>query len=161
MKEPRDYRRDRSSGLWTRQGVGHCIIRKSMGDTTVISKRGLLDRGGQSEVLHHSKETMHNDYAVTTALSEAFSLSWQNQNKALRESLSNTESSLPWASQVAIVVKNTPANAGDTRDAGSISGSGRSPGGGHGSPLEYSCPENPMDRETWRATVHRQRVGHD
>ena len=95
MKEPRDYRRDRSSGLWTRQGVGHCIIRKSMGDTTVISKRGLLDRGGQSEVLHHSKETMHNDYAVTTALSEAFSLSWQNQNKALRESLSNTESSLP------------------------------------------------------------------
>ena len=65
------------------------------------------------------------------------------------------------ASQVALVVQNLPANAGDIRDAGSISGSGRSPGGGHGSPLEYSCPENPMDRETWRATVHRQRVGHD
>jgi len=45
MKEPRDYRRDRSSGLWTRQGVGHCIIGKSMGDTIVISKRGLLDWG--------------------------------------------------------------------------------------------------------------------
>ena len=66
-----------------------------MGDTTVISKRGLLDRGGQSEVLLHSKETMHNDYAVTTASSEAFSLSWQNQNKVVGEPLSNTESSLP------------------------------------------------------------------
>ena len=48
-----------------------------------------------------------------------------------------------WASQVALVVKNTLANAGNIRDSGSIPGSGRSPGGGHGSPLQYSCLENP------------------
>ena len=52
------------------------------------------------------------------------------------------------------MVKNPPANAGDTRDAGLIPGSGRFPGGGHGNPLQYSCLENPMDRRAWRATVH-------
>ena len=55
-----------------------------------------------------------------------------------------------WASQVALVIKNLSANAGD---AGSIPGSGRSPGGGHGYPLLYSCLENPMDRGAWQATV--------
>ena len=59
------------------------------------------------------------------------------------------------ASQVVQVVKNSLANAGDLRYAGSILGSGRSPGGGHGNPLQYSCLENPMDRGAWRATVHR------
>ena len=53
------------------------------------------------------------------------------------------------------MVKNLPANAGDTRDVGSIPGSGRSPGGGHGNPLQYSCLKNPMDRGAWKATVHR------
>ena len=48
-------------------------------------------------------------------------------------------------------IKNLPANAGDL---GSIPGLGRSPGGGHGNPLQYSCLENPMDRGTWWATVH-------
>ena len=62
---------------------------------------------------------------------------------------------LSWASQVALVVKNTPANAGDLRDAGSIPGLGRSPGGGHGNKLEYSCLEDPMDKGAWQATVHR------
>ena len=47
------------------------------------------------------------------------------------------------ASQVALVVKNPPANAGDIRDVGLVSGLGRSPGGGHGNPLQYSCLENP------------------
>ena len=55
-------------------------------------------------------------------------------------------------SQVALVVKNPPANAGDIRDSGSISGSGRSSGGGHGNPLQYSCLETPRDRGAWRAT---------
>ena len=54
------------------------------------------------------------------------------------------------ASQVALAVKNLPA--GDTRDAGSVPGSGRSPGGLHGNPLLYSCLENPMDRGAWRAS---------
>ena len=58
------------------------------------------------------------------------------------------------ASQVVLVVKYPPANAGDIRDAGSTPGLGRAPGGGHGSPLLYSCLENPMDRGAWRATVH-------
>ena len=49
------------------------------------------------------------------------------------------------------VIKNSPANA---EDAGSIPGSGRSPGGGHGNPLQYSCLENPMGRGAWRAAVH-------
>ena len=59
------------------------------------------------------------------------------------------------ASPVALVVNSLPANAGDVRDVGSIPGSGRSPGGGHGNPLQYSCLENPMDRGAWWATVHR------
>ena len=58
------------------------------------------------------------------------------------------------ASQVVLVVKNTPGNAGNVRDSGSIPGSGRSPGGGHGNRLQCSCLENPMDRGVWRATVH-------
>ena len=53
------------------------------------------------------------------------------------------------------MVKNQPANAGDISDVSSIPGLGRSPGGGHGNPLQYSCLENPMDRRVWRATVHR------
>ena len=52
------------------------------------------------------------------------------------------------------MVKNLPANAGDIRDAGLIPGSGRSPGGGHGNPLQYSCLGNLMDKEGWRVTVH-------
>ena len=61
---------------------------------------------------------------------------------------------VPGASQVAVGVKNSPANAGDIRDVGLIPGSGRSPGGGHGNPLQYSCLENPKEGGAWRATVH-------
>ena len=57
------------------------------------------------------------------------------------------------ASQLA-VVKNPLANAGDAGDEGLIPGLGRSPGGGNGNPLQYSCLENPMDRGAWQATVH-------
>ena len=63
-------------------------------------------------------------------------------------------SSRAGASQVALVVKNLPASAGDIRDEGSIPASGRSPGGGHGSPLQYSGLENPVDRGAWQAAVH-------
>ena len=52
------------------------------------------------------------------------------------------------------MVKNTPANIGDTRDAASILGSERSPGGGHDNPLQYSCLRNSMDRGAWRVTAH-------
>ena len=52
------------------------------------------------------------------------------------------------------MVKEPPARAGDVRDMGSIPGSERSPGEGHGNPLQYSCLENPMDRGAWQATGH-------
>ena len=55
---------------------------------------------------------------------------------------------------MALVVKNQLSNAGDIRDTGSIPGLGRCPEGGHGSPLQYYCPENPMDRGAWQAIVH-------
>ena len=59
-----------------------------------------------------------------------------------------------WASQMALVLKNPPANAEGIRDMGSIHGLGRSSGGGDGNPLQYSCLENPMDRGARWATVH-------
>ena len=59
------------------------------------------------------------------------------------------------ASQVVLVVKHPPAHAVDVRDTGLISGSRRSPGGGHGNPVQYSFLENPMDRGAGRATVYR------
>ena len=58
------------------------------------------------------------------------------------------------ASQMVLVVKNLPANAGDVRDVGSIPGLGRFPGGGHGNPLQNSCLQTSMDRGAWRAIVH-------
>ena len=57
-----------------------------------------------------------------------------------------------WASQVALLVKKMPANAGDLRDVRLIPGLGRYPGGGHDNPFQYSCLENPMDRGAWWAT---------
>ena len=51
--------------------------------------------------------------------------------------------------------ENPPADAGDIRDAGSIPGLGRSPGGGNGNPFQYSCLKNPIDRGAWQIMVHR------
>ena len=53
------------------------------------------------------------------------------------------------------MVKNTSANTGDVRDVGLTPGSGRSPGGGHNNPFQYSYMENPMDRGDWQTTVHK------
>ena len=58
-------------------------------------------------------------------------------------------------SQVVLVVKNLPANAGDLRDMGWIPGLGRSSGGGHGKALQYSYLKNPIGRGAWQAIVHR------
>ena len=68
-----------------------------------------------------------------------------------------------WASQVVLVTKNLPDNAGDIKMLVLFLGWKDPHGGGHGNPLQYSCLENPMDREAWWATVHGvgQRVGHD
>ena len=72
----------------------------------------------------------------------------------VRHDLSTPQQRETCASQVVHVVKNLPANAGDVRDEGSTPGSGRSPEGGHGNPLQYSCLENLMDWGAWRAIVH-------
>ena len=72
----------------------------------------------------------------------------------LKRLSSSSSSALGRASQVTLVVKNPPANAGDVRDMGSIPGPGRPPGEGNGNPLQHSCLENPTDRGAWRATVH-------
>ena len=55
---------------------------------------------------------------------------------------------------MALAVKNLPANAGGIRDVGTVPGSGRFPGEGHGNPLQYSCVENPLARGAWWAIVH-------
>ena len=60
-----------------------------------------------------------------------------------------------WISQVVLVVKNPPTKKGDSRDLGSIPGSGISPGEENGNPLQYSCLENSKDRRAWQAVVHR------
>ena len=59
-----------------------------------------------------------------------------------------------------LVVKNSPASAGDIRDLGLIPGSGKSPGEGNGNPLQYSCQENPVGGGAWRAVVHGVTKGH-
>ena len=65
-----------------------------------------------------------------------------------------TSSRTHGASQVALVVRNLPVNAGDIRDMGSIPGLARSPGGGHGNPLQYSCLQNPHGQRSLWAMVH-------
>ena len=81
------------------------------------------------------------------------------QFKGLSRVFSNTRkffsTRLPWASQVMLVVKNPPANAGDTRDTGSIPGTGRYLAGGNGNPLQYSSLGNSRDREAWWSIAHR------
>ena len=67
----------------------------------------------------------------------------------------NLSTYLSGASQVVLVVKKLLANAGNIRDVGLIPGWGRSPGGEHGTPLQYSCLDNHMDRGVWWAIVHR------
>ena len=80
-----------------------------------------------------------------------------SEKKITPISLKTTVILLPVAGafQEALVVKNLPASAGDVRDTSSNPGSGRSPGGGHGSSLQYSCLENPLDRGARQAIVHR------
>ena len=72
-----------------------------------------------------------------------------------KDTLAAGSQALREASEVVLVVKNPPANAGHEGDTGSVLGSGRSPRGGNGNPLQYSCLENPMDREAWWATAWR------
>ena len=85
----------------------------------------------------------------------------KKERRACLNYLSFILSQVSGASQVVLVVKNLPANAEDIRDVDLIPGAGRSPGGGHGYPLQYTCLENPMDRGAWQAAIGLQRVDHD
>ena len=69
--------------------------------------------------------------------------------------ISKFKSACPRASQVVLVIKNSPANAGALRDASSVPGSGRPLGGGRGNPLQFSCLMSPMDRGAWQTVVQR------
>ena len=79
------------------------------------------------------------EISIKTTMSSSHQSEWQPPKKSTSR---------------ASLVKNLPANTGDTRNAGSIPGLGRSPGGGNGNPLQYSCLGNPTDRGAWRAAVH-------
>ena len=85
----------------------------------------------------HQSSSWHNASINVTPFYQSLSIKSKNLNRYPQRTM---------ASQVVSVVKNLLANAGDIRDMGSIPGSGRSPGGGHGNPLQCSCLENPMDR---------------
>ena len=74
---------------------------------------------------------------------------WGHKESDMTERLHIIHQGAVWASQVALVVKNLAASAGDAEETGSIPGSGRSPGEGNSNPLQYSCMENPMDRGAW------------
>ena len=89
MKKPRNYRKVRSSGLWAREGVGNFVTGRSRKDIAVIAKRGLLDRGGQSEVLHHSRGATHDVHIATTMSAEAVSIPRKPEQAG--EPLSNTD----------------------------------------------------------------------
>ena len=86
----------------------------------------------------------------------AYSFSWNDVREAPTESYFQFQlmSSTYGLSQVALVVNNPPASAGDIRDAGLIPGLGRYPGESHGNPLQYSAWRIPMDRGAWQGTVH-------
>ena len=85
----------------------------------------------------------------------------KKERRACLNYLSFILSQVSGASQVVLVVKNLLANAEDIRDVDLIPGAGRSPAGGHGYPLEYTCLENPMDRGAWKTAIGLQRVDHD
>ena len=90
-----------------------------------------------------------------------FKINYKDRRGALYNpniSKNNPVSKSLGASQLALVIKNMPANAGDIGDTGLIPGLGISPRRGHGNPLQYSCLENPMDRGAWRATESQTRL---
>ena len=79
---------------------------------------------------------------------------WVHEESVMTDFLPFPLSSFSNASQVALVVKNSPASAGDIRQAGFILGPGRSPGGRHGNSLQDFCLEKPIDRGAWQAMVY-------
>ena len=105
-------------------------------------------------LLFHKKHSTFRSIPILLFHQETSSPPWLVGVAMKSQDIQQDPFSLVRASQVVPVVKDPPANSGDVRDVGSISRSGRSPGGGHGNPPQYSCLGNPMDRGAWRAAVH-------
>ena len=135
------------------KGPRHVQIRE------LIGARGLEPSSDQPALLGGKSRNVQKPEAGSPV-----SLTWDERGGALRSplgvhilgafpALRNLTFSHAWCN-LGPVAKNPSANAGDVRAVGSIPGWGRSPGGGHGNPLQCSCLENPMDRGAWRAAVH-------
>ena len=121
-------------------------------DRGLIPGLGRFPGGGRGNPFQHScVENPHRQRSLV-------GYSPQGHRVKTRLTKHSTAQTYKWASRVVLVVKNSPANAGDVRDVGSVPGLGRSPGRGHGNPLQYSRLENSMDREAWRAIVQRVTV---
>ena len=103
--------------------------------------------------VHHFLPQTKSGEILKRASSKSFP-HWKSQGLSHQSHPKESKYKYNRASQAALGVKNPSANAGDPRDMSSIPGSGRSLGGGHGNPLQYSCLENPRDRGAWQATVH-------
>ena len=138
--------------LWIHNTVKWGVYRNSpyyLGNFSINLKpswKHLLEREEEGERAEKGERKIVRDkdrYILIFFLSD-----WKFQEDWFQQSIRKR------APQVVLVVKNLPANAGDMRDTCSISVGGRSPGGEHGNPLEYSCLENPMDRGAWQATVY-------
>ena len=117
-------------------------------DLGLIPGLGRSPGGGHDNSLQYS--CLENPHGEKTLVSYS---PWGHKELDMTEWLSTAQ--CIWAYQVVLVVKNPPANSGDIRNQGLILVYIRSPGEGHGNPLQYSFLENPMDRGVWQATVRR------
>ena len=122
---------------------------------------GTGEPGGLLSMASHRVGHNWSDLAAAAAAAEFIKLVSAQLGRSLEaicfwvsSSPTQPHASCKQASKVALVVKNPPANAGESRDAGSIPGSGISSGVGNGNPPQYSCRENSMDSGAWRAAVH-------
>ena len=130
-------------------GVGKIRRNPSKRESQLLFKESPPHRLGRSQLLLSPMATWHSGF---WQISQLQFRSWSKKQKGGMVSL---WSSYIGASQVAIAVKNPPANARAVKDTGSVPGLGRSSGEGHGNPLQCSCLENPMDRGAWWDAVHR------
>ena len=139
----------------------HALEKEMAAHSSVLAWRipGMEEPGGLPSIGSHRVRHDWSDLAAAAAAAISTWLPWVDITVILFSPLLffplNLYLTLPfWVSQVVLVVKNSPANAGDIRDTCSSLASGRSPEGGHGNPLQYSCLENSMDKGAWWATVH-------
>ena len=125
--------------------MGICHIEKSTQCKPLLQIFQCLAPKNKEILLHHYNIIRLRTFTISTILSNLHSHS----------KFSNCSYNTLWAFPSGSVGKESACNAGEARDMGLISGSGRSPGEGHSNPLQCSCLENPLDRGAWWATVHR------